>query len=70
MDVLSILTIVAPETYRVFKELDITKANDKELMIISMAMLHEEQKRISKLLEIAADLQVQNGLKLDQLMRR
>jgi hypothetical protein len=70
MDILSILAIVAPETCRVFKELDIKKANEKELMIISMAMLHEEQRRISKLLETAEELQVQNGLKLDQLMRR
>ncbi len=70
MDIFSILALVAPETYRVFKEMKIDKANDRELLVIQLAMVFEEQKRTSKLIERSIDLNVQNSLKLDQLMRR
>ena len=70
MDIMSILAVVAPETYRLFSEMKIEKANDKELMIIMLAAMREEQKRTYDLIERTSEMVTQNSLKIDQLMRR
>ena len=69
-DILGILAIVAPEAYRVFRELNIDKSDDKELLMIMIAMLYEDQRKNAKLMERILELDMQNGLKIDQLMRR